>query len=106
MKRDRNSFFSNYTAQTQSFIPNGIPNMNQFTNQTMPNNNFGPYTESSMNSSYYSGPNIASTNDFDNRLSKIERQINRLDNRLTKLENMTQNTPEVTENNYNNMYML
>jgi len=96
MKKDRNTFFSNYNAQTQSYIPN-YPNMIQ--------NQFVPMEQSSMNSSYYSGPDIALNNDIDNRLSKIERQINRLDNRLTKLENSS--ITEVKENNYSsNMYML
>lgn len=100
MKRNRNTFFSNYNAQTQSYIPNGMPNMQQ-----MPTNDFGPYTQTSMNSNYYSGPDINATNDLDNRLSKIERQINRLDNRISKLENQTMTT-EITDNNYTNMYML
>ena len=95
MKRERNSFFSNYTAQTQSFIPNGIPNMNNFPT---------PQNETYLNTNYYSGPNIAESNELDNRLSKIERHINRLDNRLTKLEN--DNTSEIKENNYSDMYML
>lgn len=101
MKRNRNTFFSNYSAQTESFIPNGIPNMNN-----IPNQNVGPYTQSSMNSNYYSGPNIATSNELDNRLSKIERQINRLDNRLSKLENIYNTNQEITDNNYSNMYML
>ena len=94
MKRNRNTFFSNYNAQTQAFVPNGFPNME---NQ--------PFTGTSMNSNFYSGPDISTANDIDNRLSKLERQINRLDNRLTKLEN-TLSTPEIKENNYTNMYML
>lgn len=93
MKRNRNTFFSNYNAQTQSYIPN------------IPNNEFGPYTQSSMNQNYYPGPDINTTNDIENRLSKIERQLNRLDNRLSKLENQTMTT-EIKDNNYTNMYML
>ena len=100
MKRNRNTFFSNYNAQTQAYIPNGMPNFQQ-----TPTSEFGPYTQSSMNSSYYSGPDINSNNELDNRLSKIERQINRLDNRLSKLENQTMTT-EIKDNNYTNMYML
>jgi len=92
MKKDRNTFFSNYNAQTQSYFP--APN------------NFGPYTQASMNSNYYSGPEIATNNELENRLSKIERQINRLDNRLSKLENNITSLPQDTTNNYSNMYML
>ncbi len=94
MKKNRNTFFSNYNAQTQSYIPD--PNMfMNYPNQT------------SVNSSYYNGPDLNYQNDFDNRLSKIERQINRLDNRLTKLENNNASIiPNKEENNYTNMYML
>lgn len=104
MKKDRNTFFSNYNAQTQSYIPDFQNNMMP---QAMPNNQYGAYGQTSMNSNYYSGPDIAASNDIENRLSKIERQINRLDNRLSKLENNLTTKPDVTENNYsNNMYML
>ena len=95
MKRNRNTFFSNYNAQSQAFIPNGMPNTESI-----------PYNQTSMNSSYYSGPAIAEANDIDNRISKIERQINRLDNRLTKLENSLSTPTEIKETNYSNMYML
>lgn len=103
MRKDRNTFFTNYNAQTASYIPNmqNMPNMS--------NNNFGPYQASQTNSSFYSGPDIGMNNELDNRLSKIERQINRLDNRMTKLENSIPSqsqTTEITENNYSNMYML
>ncbi len=109
MRKDRNTFFTNYNAQTASYIPN-VPNIpNNIPNNI--NNNYGPYQASQTNSSFYSGPDIGMSNEIDNRLSKIERQINRLDNRLTKLEsslsnnNTTTNT-EINENNYSNMYML
>ncbi len=102
MRKDRNTFFTNYNAQSASYIPN-MPNI-----QGIPNN-AGPYQASQTNSSYYSGPDIGISNEIDNRLSKIERQINRLDNRLTKLENSMSNfngNTEINENNYSNMYML
>lgn len=106
MKKNRNTFFSNYNAQTQSYIPDFQNGMMPTGNiQAMPNNQYGPYNQTSMNSSYYSGPDIQVSNNIDNRLSKIERQINRLDNRLSKLENKP--VTEISENNYsNNMYML
>ena len=96
MKRNRNSFFTNYNAQQQTFIPDGM----QMPNQPV------PYTQTSMNSNYYSGQTLTNSNDIDNRLSKIERQINRLDNRLSKLENASNIQNETSEINYNNMYML
>ena len=102
MKKDRNTFFSNYNAQSQSFIPN-IPQMQ---NMQMPNNQFGPYQAANQSSSFYAGPDIASSNDIDNRLSKIERQINRLESRITRLENNTTALDNNDSQNYNNMYML
>ena len=84
MRKDRNTFFTNYNAQTQSYIPNNVP--------TGLNNQFGPYQAASSNSSFYSGPDIGMTNE--------------LDNRLTKLENNPISNTEIKENNYSNMYML
>lgn len=97
MKRNRNTFFTNYSAQNQAYIPD------------MPNN-FGPYTQGSQSQSFYNGPDIGMNNEIDNRLSKIERQVNRLDARLSKLENMqnitTTTTTTTSDPNYQNMYMI
>ena len=54
MKRNRNSFFTNYNASSQSFIPDGMPTPNQQM----------PYTQTSMNSNYYSGPTLTNSNDM------------------------------------------
>ena len=97
MKKDRNTFFSNYSAQNQAYIPN----MDNF---QIPNQSFGPYQAQSTQASMYAGPNLGISNDFDNRLSKIERQLVRLENRVTKLENG--NNTEVNDNNFSNMYMI
>ena len=85
MKKDRNSFFSNYTSQYQSYTPNmGMPN--------------------SFNDNYY--PNdLGFQNDIENRLSKIERQLNRLEQRIGTLENKL-STPHSSDQNYQNMYMI
>ena len=106
MRKDRNTFFTNYNAQQASYFPD-MPNVSSVPN--MNGNAFGPYQAAQTNSSFYAGPDIGASNDLDNRLSKIERQINRLDNRLSKLEtnlNTTNTTTEINENNYSNMYML
>lgn len=84
MKRDRNSFFSNYTAQNTAYIPNIQP---PFINE--PNN---------------SPTDFNGYNDIENRLNKLERMVNRLDSRISKLENT--NIPNPSSNNYSNMYML
>lgn len=107
MKKDRNSFFSNYTSQYQSYMP-PMP---------IPNQNFG-YTNSNINDTMYAG-DLSFSNEIDNRLSKIERQINRLEQRINSLENQatnnigTQNnhiqnitTPNNNDQNYQNMYMI
>ena len=95
MKRERNTFFSNYNAQNQSYIPTP---------------NYQPFTSSNVEQTYYNGPDIGNFNEIDNRLNKIERQINRLDYRLSRLENnqtiTTTNTTTSTNNDYQNMYMI
>ena len=99
MKKDRNTFFSNYNQQTQSYFPD----INTF----QPNQSFGPYQSANASSSFYSGPDIQNWNEVDNRLSKIERQLNRLDSRLSKLEsNHLNNNIPSNDNNYSNMYMI
>lgn len=74
-------------------------------------NGFG----SQASQSFYSGPmpNYSSQNyynndymsDFESRMAKIERQINRLDARISKLESKGTITTENYDNS-NNMYML
>ena len=95
MKKDRNHFFESSNYQMSSFGQNIMPNMpTPFMN---PNNN--PYQSTNfqqpIDSSYIDS--------FNNRISKIERDIQRLDARLNKLESTTIN------NNFdsdNNMYMV
>ena len=81
MLRNRNSFFQEASMSSQSFMPNmNYPMFNQ------------PINAAQASQSYYSGPilNQMQNNDFDeidNKIAKLERQINRLDARITKLEN-------------------
>lgn len=109
MKRDRNTFFSNYSASQQSYIPQPqMPNLQmqnmQVPMQTTGNQQFGPYQAANTESSFYAGPTPQTTSEIENRLTKIERQINRLDSRISRLENTTK--VEIDETNYSNMYML
>ena len=87
MVRNRNSFFQEAQFSQQSYMP-GI-------NYNMPIN--------ASSSSYYSGP-VPNNNfdDYESRLSKIERQINRLDARISKLENKSLESIDINSN----MYML
>lgn len=88
MKKDRNSFFSQYGSYgfnaNQPQQPMMYPNMNNM----MPQN----YNQES---------------DIDARLSKIERELNRIDSRLSKLESTTAATTNNTDYNFaNSMYMV
>ena len=83
MRKDRNSFFAESSANYQNFIP-------------------PQYQMAANNSMMYSG-NVPLNNDLNERLAKLERQINRLDHRLSKLEGSTVNNLDETTNN---MYML
>ncbi len=83
MRKDRNSFFAESSANYQNYIP-------------------PQYQMAANNSMMYSG-NVPLNNDLNERLAKLERQINRLDHRLSKLEGSTINN---LDESTNNMYML
>jgi hypothetical protein len=89
MLRNRNSFFTDNPINPQSMI-NQAP-------YPIPQNNINPMPN--MNNPY----NMMPSDDFDNRLAKIERQINRLDARLTKLENASK---IVNDDLSSSMYMV
>lgn len=104
MKKDRNAFFES-SQMSSSFIPNNMPFMNQ---------NMMPYQAAQNSSSFYAGPqmplntypaNMESQN-YESKISRLERQMQKLENRVSKLENMTlgSNNDDVTINS--NMYML
>ncbi len=113
MLKSRNSFFSESNMNSINYVNPNPGNVNYM----MPN----VQTQSASNS-FYQGPAInqpfptyptyqnypnskdnSSMNDYDNRLAKLERSINRLDARITKLENKAQmTTDEIT----NNLYMV
>lgn len=116
MKKDRNTFFSSANMSQSSYMPNMMP---QAMPNTMPNmmpSNYAPFQEAQASQSFYSGPNPnanmynnnydTSYSELDNRLAKIERQINRLDSRITRLENAGNITNNITETNSNTMYMV
>lgn len=90
MRKDRNSFFAESSNSYQNY--NGMGMM-------MPQ-----YQMGANNSMMYSG-NMPYNNDINERLAKIERQLNRLDHRLSKLETNTISNSDF-DSNANNMYML
>lgn len=99
MKKTRNSFFSESSMYAQGYNPN----MNMMGNM--------PMQAQSAYNSYYAGPvpmnqGEYSPTDIENRLAKIERQINRLDHRLSKLESTSNTIIDDYDTNTTNMYML
>ena len=108
MLKSRNSFFSESNMSSLNYINPNQPGMNYM----IPN-----IQSQSASNSFYQGPvpmdynyqnqnvyNNSTVNDYDNRLAKLERSINRLDARITKLENKAQITTEDITNN--NLYMV
>jgi len=114
MKKDRNSFFSEYNMNAY----NTQPMMPMYPNQVASQSSFysGPAYDpnmmnmNNMNANMNSNMNNNYTSDIDSRISKIERQINRLETRLTKLENEIStfhSATDLNDNTYNtNMYMV
>ena len=98
MRKERNSFFNEAAYNYM--------NMNQY---NPPVNNFPSMEATSsfyMNQNYSNNP--SSFNDFQTRLARIERQVNKLEARVNKLENSpVNNISESTDINSNsNMYMI
>ncbi len=114
MLRSRDSFFAQSSMNQQSYFPN--PGYQQ-----MPQYQTGPYQASGANNYFYSGPtpnpttnyqpnyqpnynqSNTYTEDFNNRLAKIERSLNRLDARITKLENSAN---MISQDVSSSMYMV
>lgn len=106
MKKDRNSFFSQYgmsayNANQPFMYPPANANMSAGMSSSM---NVGvPPTLANINMN-----NGYDASDLDARLSKIERELQRIDSRLNKLESTIPNT-SISNNDYNfanSMYMV
>ncbi|MBQ3020960.1 MAG: hypothetical protein IJD92_01895 [Bacilli bacterium] len=118
MKKDRNSFFSEYNMSSYNNMQPMMPNM--YPNQVSSQSSFysGPAMDYNMNQNYnnmipQNNMNNNYTSDIESRISKIERQINRIETRLNKLEselstnyNTTKDLDNSLYNNNNNMYMV
>lgn len=96
MRKTRNSFFTesnmNYSNfQTQGTVPYNNANYNSYYQGQMPNVGM-PYVDNS--------------NSIENRLAKIERQINRLNARVNKLESLNTTFLDDSLDSSSNMYML
>lgn len=94
MKKDRNSFFSQYGVSSY----NTDPYMNQAMMQQPPYNNFNTFEpmQNNTNNSY----------DIESRLAKIEREIKLIDSRLSKLESAATTQVQTDYNFANSMYMV
>lgn len=98
MRKNRNSFFTesnmNYSNfQAQGAIPQAMPYANANYNPYQAQPNIGmPYVDNS--------------DSIENRLAKIERQINRLNARINKLESLNTTLLDDNIDTSGNMYML
>lgn len=119
MKKNRNSFFSEYNMSAYNNMQPMMPNM--YPNQVASQSSFysGPAIDPNMQQQYIPNQNNMNTNtytsDIESRISKIERQINRIETRLKNIESeLTTNYSTSSgynttngENTYNNnMYMV
>ena len=115
MKKDRNTFFNeaNFSQSSYMGMPNVPHNMMGGNYAGMP----ATYGGSQASQSFYAGPaptpnfqgNTGMGNDymsdFESRMAKMERQLNRMDARISKLESKGLVTTENYDNT-TNMYML
>lgn len=101
MKKDRNSFFSQFGSYGYN---NQVPMMAPQTNMYAP---AMPQVSSSMSATMNTN-GYPTDYDYDTRISKIERELNRMDARISKLEqtNPTINTTNTDYNFANSMYMV
>lgn len=106
MKKERNSFFSQYGVSAYNTVPNMMPNNNGYMGANMQANSY-----MNMATNQFPGTNQPIMYDGDNleaRLSKIERELQRLDTRITKLESGSAGT-NISNTDYNfanSMYMV
>lgn len=116
---NRDMFYGNYNAGGFSEPNFMVPNQNMMVPQGQPQG----YNVSGSYQAY--GPNVIpgavpnNTNninsqnsyntyndDYDNRITKLERQVRRIDQRLRKLENSNLTTLEEDLNDFTNVHMI
>ena len=98
MRKNRSSFFTESNMKYSNFQAQGaIP-------QAMPyaNANYNPY-QAQPNIGM---PYVDNSDSIENRLAKIERQINRLNARINKLESLNTTFLDDNIDTSGNMYML
>ena len=103
MKKDRNTFFSEY-----GFNNNQRPNMMMPGGGMQPADPMHQMVGWMHNPGHHNPGHMPMPNDIDSRIAKLERALNRLETRVSKLEGEYQN-PMPLENDYsfnNSMYMV
>lgn len=98
MRKNRNSFFTESNMNYSNFQAQGA------ILQAMPyaNANYNPY-QAQPNIGM---PYVDNSDSIENRLAKIERQINRLNARINKLESLNTTFLDDNIDTSGNMYML
>ena len=98
MRKNRNSFFTESNMNYSNFQAQGA------ISQAMPyaNANYNPY-QAQPNIGM---PYVDNSDSIENRLAKIERQINRLNARVNKLESLNTTFLDDNIDTSGNMYML
>lgn len=93
MRKERNNFFQE-SGYNQGYFYN--------------NNNMMPQMpQMEASSSFYMNQNNGMYSDFQTRLARLERQVNRLETRVTKLESNALNITNTEDiDNNTNMYMI
>lgn len=105
MKGNRDMFYSNYQAGGIK-EPNMIYNPPSGYNINSQYSAFGPgIMNGQMNPNQYQYTNDYQTNDYDERITKLERQIRSLDQRIRKLETTNTNLEDNSIND-SNLYMI
>ncbi len=79
----------NVSGSYQAYGPNVIPGGNPNTNNMNTQNSYNTYND-----------------DYENRITKLERQVRRIDQRLRKLENSSITTLEEDINDFTNIHMI
>ena len=98
MRKERNNFFQE-SGYNQGYFYNNQPVM-QVPQMPQMEASSSFYMNQNMNQPQYG------YNDFQTRLSRLERQVNRLESRISKLENNSVNVPNEEIDNSTNMYMI
>lgn len=109
MRDNRDMFYSNYQAggfQEPNFIPAGPMGGPSGYSLNQNYQAYGPNVMPISNQNNVSTGNNSYIDEYDNRITKLERQMRRIDQRLRKLENAGITNLDEEINIDSNMYMI